>query len=212
MHEGRPCHIKPVSRWPQHEEARIPTQVLYKNRQPVGYAAIMDDDGDFEMAEGTADVVTADLFKLHFLSLSFTTGKALAQWQRPARKTPEEVMQDFLTMIRSDIDEIVEQSMPSGVKLDSSTQRTLVLAHNNGKSRSSSPFAVSHGLSIGCGAVQQERLRTACTQAGFHDEVELKFAAEGEANLHAWAHNNFARIHQGLKVVVIDAGGGTVDV
>ncbi|PWN96121.1 actin-like ATPase domain-containing protein [Tilletiopsis washingtonensis] len=48
--------------------------------------------------------------------------------------------------------------------------------------------------------------------AGFHDEVELKFAAEGEANLHAWAHNNFARIHQGLKVVVIDAGGGTVDV
>lgn len=134
LHAGRMCTVEPVMRWPQFEEARVPTQVLYQNGEPVGYAQVIDSDGDYEMSGGadSQDVVKADLFKLHFLGIPFSDGEPLSPWPKPAGKSPSDVMRDFLAMIWRDINDYIDKNKPSNVPIDSSTKRTLVLAHPEG--------------------------------------------------------------------------------
>jgi len=122
----------------------------------------------------------------------------------PLNKTVVEVFADFLAYLLECAASFIQETHANGVRLWESVKDQLyfVLSHPNGWE----------------GAQQAEMRKAALlaklipdTAAG---HARLSFVTEGEASLHFAVHNGLpiGVMENGEGVVIVDAGGGTIDI
>ncbi|KAJ7122116.1 hypothetical protein C8R44DRAFT_785724 [Mycena epipterygia] len=195
--------IRSITRFPGQEhvggDSKVPTSIYYDREGIV-------------RAEGADTILAASLEKAE------DEGWEHAQWFKlhlrptmegpeipplPHRKTATSVLADFLRYLFDCAKIFIEDTHPSGHALWLSLQNNIqfVMAHPNGWE-----------------GRQQSQMRDAAVVAGLipnsdagHDR--LRFVTEGEASLHFCIQNGLATdaITKGNGVVVVDAGGGTID-
>ena len=144
-------------------------------------------------------------FKLH-LRPRVGTGRQLTDKipPLPLNKTVVDVFADFLAYLLECAASFIRETQANGAMLWESVKNRLyfVLSHPNGWE----------------GAQQAEMCKAAVlaklipdTTAG---HARLSFVTEGEANLHFAVHNGLPLgvMENGEGVVIVDAGGGTIDI
>ncbi|KIM46840.1 hypothetical protein M413DRAFT_264068 [Hebeloma cylindrosporum] len=211
---GQVPEIKPVTRFPAQEHisgaSKIPTIIYYDQTGQVraaGAEAVRHET--FEAADD-GNWVKAEWFKLHLRSkVSQGSNSQISKVldkipPLPLNKTVVEVFADFLEYLLQCASRYIEESHANGSDLWNSVKNNIdfVLSHPNGWEGS-----------------EQSRMRDAAVLAGLVPDnasgrSRVSFVTEGEASLHFAIQNSV--LSQGVKkgdgVVVVDAGGGTIDV
>ncbi|KAK7472172.1 hypothetical protein VKT23_000294 [Stygiomarasmius scandens] len=196
--------IKAVTRFPAQEhvggDAKIPSIIYYGQDgsvEAVGAEAVRD--GILESVEDEG-WVRCEWFKLH-LRPDRKENDAVSQviHPLPPNKTAVDVFADFLHYLMECTKSFIIQSMPNGAPFWESVEERIqfVLSHPNGWEGS-----------------QQSQMRCAAIQAGLitdsrEDHRRMQFVTEGEASLHYCLNNKCDTSNGGI--IVVDAGGGTVD-
>ncbi|KAJ3525317.1 hypothetical protein NMY22_g10627 [Coprinellus aureogranulatus] len=187
---GQVPEIKPVTRFPAHEHisgaSKIPT-VIYYDR--TGHVKL----GQDRMVQ-TAPPSLAPLHRPNHLRIP----------PLPTRKTIVHVLGDFLRYLKYCAELYIKDTHANGPELWSSVEGDVdyVLSHPNGWE-----------------GVQQEKMRKAAVLGGLVPDTavgmkRISFVSEGEASLHFSISNGLPSgvMSRGEGVVVVDAGGGTVDI
>ncbi|KAF9478436.1 hypothetical protein BDN70DRAFT_933388 [Pholiota conissans] len=208
---GQVPEIKGVTRFPAHEQingaSKIPTVIYYDrsgNVKAVGAEAMAEG-----MHEQAVDEqwVKAEWFKLHLRSrIGPGAGKEVAADipPLPLNKTVVEVISDFLAYLFKCTASYIQDADPNGVSLWASLrgQINFVLSHPNGWE-----------------GTQQSQMRKAVVLAGLipdtpNGHARLSFVTEGEASLHFAIQHGLpaSAVNKGEGVVIVDAGGGTIDI
>ncbi|VDB90859.1 unnamed protein product [Peniophora sp. CBMAI 1063] len=208
---GKVPRIQTVSRYPGQEtgDAKIPTVVYYdKNGNALAMGAeepqIVETDGDDEWED---EPLKLEWFKLLLrptdTSLALTAG--IPAPQLPAKKTIVDVYADFYGYLFRCAREFIQQTHTAlGTLVWQSMQGDVevVLSHPNG-----------------WGGPQQGIMRRAAIQAGIVPDTpegrsRITFVSEGEAGLHFCVSSGLVseEIQANKNVMIIDAGGGTVDI
>ncbi|KJA20616.1 hypothetical protein HYPSUDRAFT_42920 [Hypholoma sublateritium FD-334 SS-4] len=203
--------IKGVTKFPAQDyisgASKIPTVIYYdRNGKVRAVGAETLRDGIQEQAEDE-DWVKAEWFKLHLRSrLGPGAGSEITNKipPLPPGKTVVQVFADFLVYLLSCASKYIHETHANGVALWNSVQGQIefVLSHPNGWE-----------------GTQQSQMREAAvlaklvvdTPAG---NARLTFVTEGEASLHFAIQNGLpdGAMENGEGIVIIDAGGGTIDV
>ncbi|KAF9476870.1 hypothetical protein BDN70DRAFT_881863 [Pholiota conissans] len=208
---GQVPEIKGVTRFPAHEHisgaSKIPTIIYYDrsgNVKAVGAEAMRE--GIYEQAEDE-QWVKAEWFKLHLRSrVGPGAGREVSNDipPLPLNKTVVEVFADFLAYLFECASSYIQDTHANGVDLWASVkgQIDFVLSHPNGWE-----------------GTQQAEMRKAAVLASLIPDTtaghgRLSFVTEGEASLHFAIQNGLptGAMKKGDGVVIVDAGGGTVDV
>ncbi|KAF5321819.1 hypothetical protein D9619_002183 [Psilocybe cf. subviscida] len=203
--------IKGVTRFPAHEHitgaSKIPTIIYYDRNgkvRAVGAEAMRE--GIYEQAEDE-EWVKAEWFKLHLRSkIAPGAGKQVTNDipPLPPGKTVVDVFADFLSYLYKCATAYIKDTDVNGAALWDSVEGQIdfVLSHPNGWE-----------------GTQQNEMRKAAIQAGLVPDTaighaRLSFVTEGEASLHYAIQNGLppAATKTGNGVVIVDAGGGTIDV
>ncbi|KAH9485816.1 Heat shock 70 kDa protein 12B [Psilocybe cubensis] len=206
---GQVPQIKGVTRFPAHElisgASKIPTIIYYDQQGKVrAVGAEATREGIFEEAED-GDWVKAEWFKLHLRS-KLGAGKHMTDQipPLPLNKTVVEVFADFLRYMLECASAYIQDTHANGPALWASVQGDIdfVLSHPNGWE-----------------GKEQTQMRQAAVLAGLIPDTaaghaRVSFVTEGEASLHFAIQNGVlsAAIKNGEGIVIVDAGGGTVDV
>ncbi|KAG2016364.1 hypothetical protein CC2G_009535 [Coprinopsis cinerea AmutBmut pab1-1] len=207
---GQVPEIKAVTRFPaaensetMSEASKIPTILYYDaegNVKAVG--AETTEEGIFERAmdEGWTKV---EWFKLHIRPQSETSNDVKSRLPPlPQGKTVVQVLADFLRYLRRCAKRFIQDTHIGGEDLWRTLEPYMhyVITHPNGWE-----------------GYQQSQIRKAVVQARLiadrpsgHDRVT--FVTEGEASLHFAIENGLSLIEKGEGVIIVDAGGGTVDI
>ncbi|KAJ7641928.1 hypothetical protein FB45DRAFT_901378 [Roridomyces roridus] len=209
LEPGQVPIIKSITRFPGQQEvggdSKIPTAIYYDK------AGIIRAEGastalptSVEQA-GEEEWQYARWFKLH-LRPPNTEGPEIPPL--PHRMSVISVFSDFLRYLFDCAKTFIEETHPGGAALwrsmEDSRSIELVITHPNGWE-----------------GKQQNQLRDAAVVAGLSlitsDDAghgRLRFVTEGEASLHFCIENGLMTeaIARGRGVVIVDAGGGTVDV
>ncbi|KAF5321822.1 hypothetical protein D9619_002184 [Psilocybe cf. subviscida] len=203
--------IKGVTRFPAHEHitgaSKIPTIIYYDRNgkvRAVGAEAMRE--GIYEQAEDE-EWVKAEWFKLHLRSkIAPGAGKQVTNDipPLPPGKTVVDVFADFLSYLYECAAAYIKDTDVNGAALWDSVEGQIdfVLSHPNGWE-----------------GTQQNEMRKAAIQAGLVSDTptghaRLSFVTEGEASLHYAIQNGLppAATKARNGVVIVDAGGGTIDV
>ncbi|KAJ6592474.1 hypothetical protein B0H19DRAFT_1245347 [Mycena capillaripes] len=195
--------IRPITRFPGQQDvggdSKVPTCIYYDQNGMVraeGAETILPESLDKAQEE---DWEHAQWFKLHLRPT--TDGPKIPPL--PHRKTATSVFADFLRYLFDCAKTFIEETHPNGHALWVSLQHNIqfVMAHPNGWE-----------------GKQQSQMRDAAVVAGLIPNSDagherLRFVTEGEASLHFCIQNGLASqaIDSGHGVVVVDAGGGTID-
>ncbi|KAF8161579.1 hypothetical protein B0H34DRAFT_701592 [Crassisporium funariophilum] len=206
---GQVPEIKGVTRFPAHEHisgaSKIPTIIYYDRTgkvRAVGAEAMRE--GIYEIAEDE-NWVKAEWFKLHLRS-KVGEGKHVANDipPLPLNKTVVDVFADFLRYLLECAASYIQDTHANGATLWESVKGSIdfVLSHPNGWE-----------------GTQQSEMRKAAIQAGLVPDstsghARLSFVTEGEASLHFSIQNGLpaGAMKDGDGVVIVDAGGGTIDI
>ncbi|TFY59589.1 hypothetical protein EVJ58_g5686 [Rhodofomes roseus] len=197
-----------VTRFPGQEgenkarDTKIPSVLYYDNDgelRAVGAEALSDATGFEAEAENWTRV---DWFKLR-LRPGSKGGKGEQLPKILIDKPVVQIFADYLAyLFKCATDFISETHLLGREVLESGVDIEFVLSHPNG-----------------WGGQQQAKMRRAATLAGLIPDTEaghaqLHFVSEGEASLHFCIVNGLAGnvIQAGNHVMIVDAGGGTVDV
>ncbi|PPR01379.1 hypothetical protein CVT24_006217 [Panaeolus cyanescens] len=201
--------ITPVTRFPAQEyvsgTSKIPTLVYYDRTgkvRAVGAEAMRE--GIYEVAE-EEKWVKAEWFKLHLRS-KVGAGRGVTSEipPLPLNKTVNEVFADFLRYLLECASAYIQSTNANGADLWASVENQIdfVLSHPNGWE-----------------GAQQSEMRTAAVMAGLIPDnpaghARLTFVTEGEASLHFSIQNGLpsGAMKNGDGVVIVDAGGGTIDI
>ncbi|KAF8901895.1 hypothetical protein CPB84DRAFT_1846607 [Gymnopilus junonius] len=206
---GEIPEIRGVTRFPAQEhvggDSKIPTVIYYDkegNVRAVGAEAMRDGIED-EAEDG--EWTKAEWFKLH---LRPKTQSAAHITQKipplPQGKAAIEVFADFLRYLHKCARTYIEETHANGVDLLKSLEpRTyFVLTHPNGWEGG-----------------QQSLMRKAAVMAGLIPDTQsgqerLSFVTEGEASLHYCIQSGLTNeaMKSGKGVLIVDAGGGTIDI
>ncbi|KAF9480732.1 hypothetical protein BDN70DRAFT_832251 [Pholiota conissans] len=210
---GQVPELKGVTRFPAHDQLhisgapKIPSIIYYDSNgkvKAVGAEAMVE--GIYEQAEDE-QWVKAEWFKLHLRSrVNSETEVSLIEKipPLPPNKTAVEVFADFLTYLHECAGSYIQDAYPNGVALWASVKDEIdfVLSHPNGWE-----------------GKQQAEMRKAAIHAGLIPNTaaghsRLSFVTEGEASLHFAIQNGLPSeaIKSGDGIVVVDAGGGTIDI
>ncbi|KAJ7053499.1 hypothetical protein C8F01DRAFT_1166596 [Mycena amicta] len=144
----------------------------------------------------------AEWFKLHMRPDSITASSSLPPL--PRTKTALDVFADFLRYLYNCAETYIVDNSANGGALWITLEDTIefVLTHPNGWE-----------------GEQQWKMRQAAVIAGLipntaNGQKRIHFVTEGEASLHFCIMNGLATdpLKQGKGVIIVDAGGGTVDV
>ncbi|KAF9025803.1 hypothetical protein BDZ89DRAFT_1068051 [Hymenopellis radicata] len=196
--------IKGVTRFPSQENvgsnAKIPTIMYYDkggNVQAIGAEALkesvieMADENDWFKCEG---------FKLHLRPETASDGTPLSPL--PPGKAVLDLFTDFYAYVFDCAKTFILESQASAATFWDSVKDEIdfVLTHPNGWE-----------------GIQQGRMRQAAVNAGLvtaeRSQQAIRFVTEGEASLHfCISHGLSKHIRAGEGVVIVDAGGGTVDI
>ncbi|TFK64289.1 hypothetical protein BDN72DRAFT_881586 [Pluteus cervinus] len=198
--------IKGVTRFPAQEgvggDSKIPTIIYYDatgNVRAVGAEAAREGNDVIAQDEGWHQ---AEWFKLHLRSNSERAAQDPNENvpALPPGKTVIMVLADFLTYLFTCTKTYIIESNTNGPELWSSVEDTIeyVLTHPNGWE-----------------GVQQSQMREAAVQANLVPDfaaalARIHFVTEGEASLHFCLDQGLSGIDGG--VVIVDAGGGTIDI
>ncbi|KAF9526171.1 hypothetical protein CPB83DRAFT_896323 [Crepidotus variabilis] len=160
-------------------------------------------------------VADREKFKLHLRS-KFGNSKNLVEDipPLPPGKTVVEVIADFLAYLLECTATYIQDTHPNGKTL---WQDFLSATHSpTGASNDGIDFVLSHPN--GWEGKEQAQMRDAAVKAQLiSDNAEgqdrISFVTEGEATLHFAVQNELlSHIEQSEGIVVVDAGGGTIDV
>ncbi|KAJ7021945.1 hypothetical protein C8F04DRAFT_1139529 [Mycena alexandri] len=208
MEPGRIPEILPVTRFPAQDhvggDSKVPSVIYYDRAGRVKAC------GAEALQEGVVEQAIehrwekAEWFKLHLGPSTSLPTYPLSLPSLPTTKTALEVFSDFLDYLFHCAKQYIVDSYPSGsalwIELESSMQ--FVLSHPNGWE-----------------GVQQAKMRKAAIRAGLvpdtpHGHARIHFVTEGEASLHFCVMNGLATdpLRLGNGVVIVDAGGGTIDI
>ncbi|KAF7290140.1 hypothetical protein MIND_01327200 [Mycena indigotica] len=201
--------ILPVTRFPPQGRAagdsKVPSVVWYdRDGQPRALGAQTLDENVRRLAqqEGWEKAVW---FKLAMRPETITVSRPGGDIPPlPTDKTPVVVFADFLRYLLQCARAFITQTYPNGdalwISLESETE--FVLTHPNGWAGD-----------------QQERMRRAAVIAGLipgtiAGRQRVHFVTEGEASLNFCILNGLASepLNAGEGVIIVDAGGGTVDI
>ncbi|PPQ96389.1 hypothetical protein CVT26_004991 [Gymnopilus dilepis] len=206
---GEPPEIRGVTRYPAQEhvggDSKIPTVIYYDkqgNVRAVGAEAMRE--GIEDEAE-EAEWVKAEWFKLHLRprtqSASHVTQKIPPL---PHGKTAIDVFSDFLRYLHQCARTYIEETHANGVDLwrNLKPHTHFVLTHPNGWEGG-----------------QQSLMRKAAVMAGLipddtSGQERLSFTTEGEASLHYCIQSGLTNeaMRSGKGLLIVDAGGGTIDI
>ncbi|KAF9480734.1 hypothetical protein BDN70DRAFT_893887 [Pholiota conissans] len=208
---GQVPEIKGVTRFPAHEQvngaSKIPTIIYYDRSgkvQAVGAEAMVE--GIYEQAE-EEHWIKAEWFKLHLRStIAPGAGKEVSDDipPLPLNKSVVEVLADFLAYLFKCAESYIQDAHLNGVNLWTSVKEQIdfVLSHPNGWE-----------------GTQQSEMRKATVLAGLIPDTtrgrrRLSFVTEGEASLHFAIQHGLQgeAVENGNGVVIVDAGGGTIDI
>ncbi|KAF8907421.1 hypothetical protein CPB85DRAFT_840353 [Mucidula mucida] len=200
--------IQGVTRYPAQQkvggDSKIPTIIYYDARgnvKAVGAEAV--DETFLEKAEDEG-YTKVEWFKLHLrpkaLAASHITDADIPAL--PRGKTALDIFADFLRYLFAAAKAYIIETTPSGVSLWNSVEHNIdfVLTHPNGWE-----------------GQQQGLMRRAAVVAGLIEDgigqERLQFVTEGEASLHFCINKNVLTKDQinGKGIIIVDAGGGTVD-
>ncbi|KDR70823.1 hypothetical protein GALMADRAFT_254436 [Galerina marginata CBS 339.88] len=206
---GQVPEIRGVTKFPANEHvggsSKIPTVIYYDqsgNVRAVGAEAMRE--GIQEIAEDE-QWIKAEWFKLHLRS-KFGQGQAITDEipPLPLNKSVVEVLSDFLKYLFDCASSFIQATHANGADLweSISTDINFVLSHPNGWE-----------------GTEQIQMRNAAVLAGLildnsSGHARLSFVTEGEASLHFAIQNGLpdGAMKRGEGLVIVDAGGGTIDV
>ncbi|KAF6752246.1 hypothetical protein DFP72DRAFT_991107 [Ephemerocybe angulata] len=206
---GQVPEIKGVTRFPAHEQisgaSKIPTVIYYsKSGEVCAAGAEAMREGVFETALDE-EWVKSEWFKLHIRPKSGTSEHVTANIPPlPPGKTVVRVLADFLQYLHKCGEAYIKDTHASGRDLWNSVESEIdyVISHPNGWE-----------------GYQQSQIRDAIVLAGLIPDTpeghsRVSFVTEGEASLHFSIDNGLpaGAMQAGDGVVIVDAGGGTVDV
>ncbi|KIM36858.1 hypothetical protein M413DRAFT_281536 [Hebeloma cylindrosporum] len=206
---GAVPEIRGVTRFPGQAkvggDSKIPT-ILYYDQQ--GNVCAVGDEANEEGIEQIAEEkewTRAEWFKLHMRpktkSAAHVTDKIVPL---PKGKTVIDVFADFLRYMYQCAQKYIEETHANGVSLWENLRPTseFVLTHPNGWE-----------------GAQQGMVRRAAVTAGLipdndAGQARLSFVTEGEASLHFCIQNGLTNeaIKTGKGIIIVDAGGGTIDI
>ncbi|CAA7263131.1 unnamed protein product [Cyclocybe aegerita] len=201
--------IRGVTSYPAQEhvggDSKIPTIIYYDRDgrvQAVGAEAIRENIDELVEDEGW---MKAEWFKLHLRPRTTSAAHVSEKIPPlPRGKTAVDVFADFLQYLHKCAQSYIEETHANGPELWCSLEdRTdFVLTHPNGWEGG-----------------QQGLMRKAALMAGLVPDTEagrarLSFVTEGEASLHFCIQSGLTTeaIKNGKGILIIDAGGGTVDI
>jgi len=206
---GQVPEIKGVTRFPAHEHmtggSKIPTVIYYDLTGKVrAVGAEATKEGICEVAEDE-NWVKAEWFKLRLRSKIGASCNIDSELPPlPLNKTVVEVFGDFLRYLLECASSYIQLTHANGPDLWNSVKSHLefVLSHPNGWE-----------------GTEQSEMRRAAILAGLVPDnasghSRLSFVTEGEASLHfsVWNGLPTGAMKNGDGVVIVDAGGGTVDI
>ncbi|KAF9559594.1 hypothetical protein CPC08DRAFT_736124 [Agrocybe pediades] len=201
--------IKGVTRFPANEHisgaSKIPTIIYYDAQGKVrAVGAEATCEGILEQA-GDGNWTKAEWFKLHLRSKN-GAGKTLTEHipDLPPNKTVIEVFADFLRYMLQCAKSYIEDTHANGPDLWASVEGDIdfVLSHPNGWE-----------------GTEQTQMRKAIVLSGLIPDTDsghsrVSFVTEGEASLHYAIQNSVlsTSMKKGNGIVIVDAGGGTIDI
>ncbi|KAJ2917958.1 hypothetical protein MD484_g2425, partial [Candolleomyces efflorescens] len=206
---GQVPEIKSVNRFPGHEqirgESKIPTMIYYDNTgavRAVGAEAMREGISETALDEGWTK---SEWFKLHIRPKAAVADSVTAVLPPlPPGKNVVQVLADFLQYFRNCAMIYIKGAHPNGEDLWRSVSSDIeyVISHPNGWE-----------------GYQQSQIRRAVVLAGLIPDSpdgnsRVTFVTEGEASLHFAIDYGFpaTSMKAGEGVIIVDAGGGTVDI
>ncbi|PBK86333.1 hypothetical protein ARMGADRAFT_1086505 [Armillaria gallica] len=206
---GIPPMIQPVTRYPSLEgtgsNAKIPTVICYDQNgrmRAAGAEAMSENVNDKIEEEGW---VRCEKFKLHLRppakdAKSDNINQAISPL--PPGKDVITLFADFYGYLFECARTFIQQTHPSGMTFWTSIEDSIefILSHPNGWE-----------------GRQQEQMRKAVVQGGLVSDdtknTRVHFVTEGEASLHFCIQKGLSsHVKEGEGIIIVDAGGGTVDI
>ncbi|KAJ3503573.1 hypothetical protein NMY22_g18205 [Coprinellus aureogranulatus] len=200
--------IKGVTRFPAHEQvsgaSKIPTVLYYDKAgkvQAIGAEALQE--GIFEQAEENG-WIKAEWFKLHIRPREGESASEIASKipPLPLNKTVTDVLADYISYLFDCAKSYIRDTHANGSDLWDSVKNDIefVLSHPNGWE-----------------GYQQTQIRQSVVKAGLIKESQgdrVSFISEGEASLWFALKHGLPEgtMERGEGVVIVDAGGGTIDI
>ncbi|KAM6497400.1 hypothetical protein JOM56_007873 [Amanita muscaria] len=197
--------IQPVTQFVGQREPRgdskVPSIVCYSQDGTVVAAGAETDPETNDALAEMDDVIRVEWFKLHLRPPHLAPSQEFELQKLrsfPKNKTPVEVFGDFLRyLFQSTKKYIMDSELWSWDSVERNTY--FVLSHPNGWE-----------------GKQQSQMRRAAIAAGLVDKSEaperISFISEGEASLHFCLNKNPNLHNEHDGILVVDCGGGTIDV
>ncbi|KAF8058639.1 hypothetical protein FPV67DRAFT_511804 [Lyophyllum atratum] len=206
---GQIPEIKGVTRFPAQEhvggDSKIPSIIYYDQNgvtQAVGAEALKEGLEDRIEEEGWTK---AEWFKLHLRPTSNSSSSVTQKIPPlPKHKTVLDIFADFLNYLFTCARTYIQETHANGADLWASFEKQIefVLTHPNGWE-----------------GAQQAQMRNAAVRAGMIPDTKrgrsrVHFVTEGEASLHFCIQSGLTTeaMKNGEGVLIIDAGGGTIDI
>ncbi|TFK20828.1 hypothetical protein FA15DRAFT_707733 [Coprinopsis marcescibilis] len=200
--------IRGVTRFPAQEnvggDCKIPSLLYYDKNgvvQAAGAEAVRDEVLTLKEDE---EWIATPWFKLHLRPNTIPSNEMSGKIPPlPPNKTAVQVLSDFLRYLYQCSRTYIEETHGVGTNWWSTVEGNVdfVLSHPNGWE-----------------GAQQEQMRHAAILAGLvkttsEAESRISFVTEGEASLHFCLHSGLPSdaMKDGSGVLIVDAGGGTVD-
>ncbi|EKM51021.1 uncharacterized protein PHACADRAFT_212923 [Phanerochaete carnosa HHB-10118-sp] len=204
---GEVPRIQGVTRFPGQENGdfKIPSVLWYTTDGKVHTAGAEARDPGMTLVAEDEDLIFIEWFKLHLRPSEMNSDGLRKSDLRPLppNKTVMQVFGDFLAYLFECTKRYIVETHPNGSSLWSSVEPRIefVLSHPNGWE-----------------GVQQGKMRHAAVHAKLIPDTpaghaRVHFVSEGEASLLYCVDNGLAAdaIQDDASVMIIDAGGGTID-
>ncbi|KAF8651112.1 hypothetical protein AX16_004887 [Volvariella volvacea WC 439] len=182
--------------------SKIPTLVAYgPNGNVLAVGAEVEEDS-FKERIARERLVVAKWFKLHLRPKELHSSQSFKDIPPlPLGKTAVSILADFMRYLFNCAKTYIVESESKGANVWK-TKREIVLTHPNGWEGS-----------------QQDLMRRAAISAGIIENTisgrdSVRFVTEGEASLHYCVSKGVvpSTLQNNTSVLVVDAGGGTVDI
>ncbi|KAI0668093.1 hypothetical protein C8Q78DRAFT_1081495 [Trametes maxima] len=207
---GEVPRIQGITRFPGQEDSagdsKIPSIMYYRRDGTIHSVGAEAAQPGMELEAEDEDLVFVEWFKLHLRpeNLGSDNVRRADLPPLPEGKNVLDVFADFMRYLFTCTQRYICETHASGESLWQSVKDRIefVLSHPNGW----------EGL-------QQGKMREAAVKAGFVPDTQegrerIHFVTEGEASLHFCIRSGLTTdsIADGQNVMIVDAGGGTVDI